>query len=319
MPVLKVEDLHLHYRTRRGSVRAVDGLNFEIERGQTLAVVGESGCGKTSMANAVLRILPRNVARFDGKVFLDGNNVMEYDGEKFRTEVRWTGISMVFQGAMNALNPVLRVGYQVAEPLIHHMDVEKEEGIEESEEALRKVGLPPGTASRYPHELSGGMKQRVVICMALILRPKLVILDEPTSALDVMTQANIINLLKELQKEHGLSYMFITHDLGLASELADRVAIMYAGRIAEIGSAESVYPKPLHPYTRRLIESVPRLKSNIVPESIPGTPPDLVKPPAGCRFRPRCSFAFEKCTQEPPYFGTTQLAACWLNEVPEAT
>lgn len=319
MPTLQVEELYLHYRTRRGAVRAVDGVGFKVERGRTLAVVGESGCGKSSTANAILRVLPRNVARLDGRVLLDGNDIMQYDGETFRRDVRWRGISMIFQGAMNALNPVLRVGYQVAEPLIYHMDVEKEEAIDEAEESLRKVGLPPGTGVRYPHELSGGMKQRCVIAMALVLRPRLVILDEPTSALDVMTQANIINLLKDLQKREGLSYIFITHDLALASELADGLAIMYAGRIAEIGNADAIYGKPLHPYTRRLLDSVPRLRSDVTPESIPGIPPDLVKPPPGCRFRPRCGYAFEKCTEDPPLFGNTHRAACWLPGVQEAT
>jgi peptide/nickel transport system ATP-binding protein len=319
MPILSLQDLHLFYRTRRGDVRAVDGISFDLDGGQTLAVVGESGCGKSSMANAILRVLPRNVARFDGKVFLDGIDVMEYDGETFRREVRWKGISMVFQGAMNALNPVLRIGYQVAEPMIHHLDIEKEEANDAARDSLAKVGLPPETARRYPHELSGGMKQRVVLAMALILRPRLIILDEPTSALDVMTQANIINLLKEVQKQEGLAYIFITHDLALASELADRISIMYAGRIAEIGDADDIYPRPLHPYTRRLLDSVPRLKSEVAPRSIPGTPPDLVKPPEGCRFRPRCEFAFEKCTETPPLFGVRQRAACWLPEVAEAS
>lgn len=319
MAVLSIEDLHLHYRTRRGPVRAVDGVNFEVDRGETLAVVGESGCGKSSTANAILRVLPRNVARFDGKVFLEGADVMEYDGETFRKEVRWKGISMVFQGAMNALNPVLRVGYQVAEPLIYHMDVNKAEAIEEAEQRLRSVGLPAETVDRYPHELSGGMKQRAVIAMAMILQPRLIILDEPTSALDVMTQANIMNLLKDLQKREGLSYIFITHDLALASELASHVAIMYAGQIAEIGSAEDVYPNPLHPYTQLLMDSVPRLRSDVNPKSIPGAPPDLTQPPEGCRFRPRCPYAFEKCTEDPPAFGTDQKAACWLPEVQEAS
>ena len=319
MATLQIEDLYLHYRTRRGAVRAVDGISLKIERGQTLAVVGESGCGKSSMANAILRVLPRNVARFDGHVVLDGNDVMAYDGETFRRDVRWKGISMIFQGALNALNPVIRVGQQVAEPLIYHMDAEKDEALAEANEALRKVGLPPRTVDRYPHELSGGMKQRVVIAMAMILRPRLMILDEPTSALDVMTQANIINLLKNLQKQEGLSYMFITHDLALASELADSLAIMYAGRIAEIGSADGIYPGPLHPYTRLLMSSVPRLRGELAPSSIPGTPPDLVNPPKGCRFRPRCPYAFDKCIETPPLFGNGQRAACWLLEVVGST
>jgi peptide/nickel transport system ATP-binding protein len=312
MAILNVKNLHLHYRTRRGPVRAVDGVDFEIERGKVLALVGESGCGKSSTANAILRVLPRNVARFEGEVQFNGSDIMEYDGETFRQKIRWVGISMVFQGAMNSLNPVLRVGYQVAEPLLYHLDVEKDEAIEEAEKALRKVGLPPGTVDRYPHELSGGMKQRAVIAMALILRPRLLILDEPTSALDVMTQANIMNLLKDLQKQENLSYIFITHDLALASELASHVAIMYAGQIVEIGAAEDIYGNPIHPYTQLLLESVPRLVADVTPKSIPGTPPDLVEPPEGCRFRPRCPYAFEKCTEDPPFFGTERHAACWL-------
>ena len=319
MPLLSVRDLHLYYRTSRGPVRAVDNVAFEMEKGQTLAMVGESGCGKTSTANAILRVLPRNINRFDGTVELDGENVMEYDHETFRKEVRWKSISMVFQGAMNTLNPVLKVGYQVGEPLIYHADAERSEAIEEAERALTSVGLPPDTVDRYPHELSGGMKQRAVIAMAIILHPRLIILDEPTSALDVMTQANIINLLKDLRSREGLSYIFITHDLGLASELADRVAIMYAGRIAEIGTAEEIYNDPLHPYTRMLMNSVPRLHSDVTPESIPGTPPDLVDLPEGCRFQERCPYAFEKCVQEPQLDGRKRLAACWLPEVQEAS
>ncbi|MEE9173602.1 MAG: ABC transporter ATP-binding protein [Thermoplasmata archaeon] len=319
MPLLSVRDLRLYYRTSRGPVRAVDNVAFEMEKGQTLAMVGESGCGKTSTANAILRVLPRNINRFDGTVELDGENVMEYDHETFRKEVRWKSISMVFQGAMNTLNPVLKVGYQVGEPLIYHADAERSEAIEEAERALTSVGLPPDTVDRYPHELSGGMKQRAVIAMAIILHPRLIILDEPTSALDVMTQANIINLLKDLRSREGLSYIFITHDLGLASELADRVAIMYAGRIAEIGTAEEIYNDPLHPYTRMLMNSVPRLHSDVTPVSIPGTPPDLVDLPEGCRFQERCPYAFEKCVQDPQLDGRKRLAACWLPEVQEAS
>ena len=295
MSTLGIEDLVLHYRTREGPVRAVDGLTFDLEKGHTLAIVGESGCGKTSTAIAILRLLPKNVARYDGTVMLDGTDVMKLSEEEFRKGVRWQGISMVFQGAMNALNPTVTVGSQVAEPLEVHSALESREARDRASEALSSVGLAGYVDKSYPHELSGGMKQRVIIAMALILKPKVVILDEPTSALDVMTQANIINLLKRLKREEQLSYIFITHDLSLASELADEVGVMYAGKFAEIGPAEKIYGDPQHPYTQALLKSVPRLRSSEPPVSITGVPPDLIDPPAGCRFHPRCAVAFEEC------------------------
>lgn len=310
--MLRVEDLYLYYRTSRGPVKAVDGVSFSLEPGTTLALVGESGCGKTSTASAITRTLPRNVDRYEGKVFLDGENIIEYEDEDFRKKVRWRKIAMVFQGAMNTLNPAIRVGLQVAEPLLVHLETEKDEALEAAEKALKSVGLPPYIARRYPHELSGGMKQRVVIATALILKPSVVILDEPTSALDIMTQANIINMLKELKVEEELSYLFITHDLALASELADHVGIMYAGKIAELAPSDAAYRTPRHPYTQLLLSSVPKLRSDEKPQSIPGIPPDLTDPPAGCRFSPRCPYVFEKCKQEPPLVGDAHLAACWL-------
>jgi peptide/nickel transport system ATP-binding protein len=312
--LLEVKGLSLYYRTSRGPVKAVDHIDFGLGEGETLAVVGESGCGKTSTASAILRVLPRNVHRYTGEVWLDGANVMEYSNEEFRTKVRWRGVSMVFQGAMNSLNPVMRVGYQVGEPLRVHLNAIRDEVDDQARRALQSVRLPDYIMERYPHELSGGMKQRVVIAMALIMRPKLVILDEPTSALDVMTQANIINVLKRLKREARLSYVFITHDLALASELADRVAIMYAGKIVEIGTAEEIYRDAKHPYTRLLLSSVPLLRGTRVPESIPGVPPDLINPPKGCHFRPRCPYAFERCGEEPPLAWGDRRAACWLME-----
>ncbi len=315
MALLTVEDLYLYYRTRRGPVRAVDGVSFSLNEGETLAIVGESGCGKSSLAYSIIRILPRNVYRYDGSVFFDNvGNLVTLDEEAMRTRVRWRGIAMVFQGAMNALNPVLKVGSQISETLMLHLDMSKEEAMGRAKRALEDVGLPPYVIDRYPHELSGGMKQRVVIGMALVMQPKLIILDEPTSALDVMTQANIINLLKKLKRELTLSYLFITHDLSLASELADRVAIMYAGRIVEIGSADDVFDNPIHPYTQRLLGSVPLLKVDREPTFIPGAPPDLASPPSGCRFHPRCPFANEKCSKEDPLlrpFGKEErMVAC---------
>ncbi len=253
--VLQVRNLYLHYETRKGPVKAVDNLNFDLERGHTLALVGESGCGKTSAAIAILRLLPKNVAKYDGHVLLEGRETMDLRDEEFRKQVRWRGISMVFQGAMNALNPTSKVGYQVAEPLMIHLDLRAEEAGARVREALNSVRLPEYVEKSYPHELSGGMKQRVIIAMALIMNPSIVILDEPTSALDVMTQANIINLLKRLKREENLSYIFITHDFSLASELADDVGIMYAGELVEIGPAEKIYTDPQHPYTKGLLGS----------------------------------------------------------------
>ncbi|TLZ58629.1 MAG: ABC transporter ATP-binding protein [Methanobacteriota archaeon] len=302
MPVLDIKNLILWYRTRKGPVHAVDDISFALEPGQTIALVGESGSGKTSTANAILRLLPKNVLRYEGKVVFDGQDVMEFDTEEFRKVVRWRGISMVFQGAMNSLNPTIRVGGQVAEPLMVHYDVDRDEAADQAIEALGKVGLSADTARRFPFELSGGMKQRVVIAMALILKPKVVILDEPTSALDVMTQTNIINLLKELKNTEHLSYIFITHDLGLASELADLVGIVYAGQLVEVGPAEGVFVKPKHPYTGKLLASVPRLRSEAAPDFIPGAPPDLTDPPPGCRFHLRCPVSFEKCGWSAPEF-----------------
>lgn len=312
MPLLSVRNLELHYRTRKGPVHAVDGVSFDLERGQSMALVGESGCGKTSTASALLRMLPRNVERYEGIVEIDGENVMTLDDEDFRKSVRWRRISMVFQGAMNALSPMIPVGRQVAEPLMVHLGAAREEAVGKAKDAMKSVGLPDHAVRQYAHELSGGMKQRVVIAMALVMKPSIVILDEPTSALDVMTQANIMNLLKGLAREESLSYIFITHDLGLSSELADVVGIMYAGRIVEIGSADEVFPRPRHPYTQKLLASAPKLRTEEKPESIRGVPPDLVKPPAGCRFHPRCPYVFEPCSlKEPPPFGPT-MATCWL-------
>ncbi|MDW8042107.1 MAG: ABC transporter ATP-binding protein [Nitrososphaerota archaeon] len=317
-PLLKVSDLTLKYSTRAGSVRAVDGVSFVVRPGETLALVGESGSGKSSTALAIIRILPRNVSDYSGSVVFNGMELMKMDDEEFRRKVRIGGISMVFQGAMNSLNPVLKVGFQVAESLIVNMDTPKQEALKRAEEALELVGLDRTVVQRYPHELSGGMKQRALIAMALITRPKLVILDEPTSALDVMTQANIMNLLKKLKAEMGLTYVFITHDLALASELADNIGVMYGGKIVELGPSDTVYGDPKHPYTKLLLESVPTLRADKPPTFIPGTPPDLINPPSGCRFHPRCPYFMKgKCELEVPKefrVDSAHFVACWLME-----
>ncbi|KYH42165.1 MAG: peptide ABC transporter ATPase [Candidatus Bathyarchaeota archaeon B26-2] len=313
--LLDVRNLHLYYATRKGVVKAVDDISLSLKRGETVAVVGESGCGKTSTARAIIRLLPRNVHLYRGSIILDGKNIMELDDERFRKDVRWKKISMVFQGAMNSLNPILKAGYQVAEPLMIHENMSKVEALKRAGEALRMVGIHESFIDRYPFELSGGMKQRVVIAMALITRPQIIILDEPTSALDVITQANIMNLLKKLKNELELSYIFITHDIALSSELADKVAVMYAGEIVEMADAETFYVKPSHPYAEKLMASVPTLRTDKQLDFIPGAPPSLIYPPPGCRFHPRCPYAFDKCMKERPTavdLGSGHYVKCWL-------
>jgi oligopeptide/dipeptide ABC transporter ATP-binding protein len=314
--LLKVEGLKLHYRTDRGPVRAVDGVDFEIRRNEATVVLGESGCGKTSLTKALLRMLPRNVHEYSGKVFFNGTDVMAISEERFRREVRWTKISMVMQAAMNALNPVVRVGDQVAEPLRMHKGWSKEKARNRAGEVFELVGLSTDFLQRYPFELSGGMRQRAVLAMALVTEPELVILDEPTSALDVLTQANIMNVLKRIKRDLGTSFLLITHDIGTSSELADRVALMYAGQIVEWSTADDFFLKPAHPYAKLLMASVPRLREIKHPDFIPGQPPNLLNPPAGCRFADRCPKRFEKCAENPHMIPVPEErnVRCWLYE-----
>lgn len=312
--LMEVKNLHLYFRTMHGIVKAVDDVTFNIERGKTLAVIGESGCGKSSLARAILRFLPRNVAIYKGSVILDGIDVMSLSDSEFDRKIRWTKISYVSQAAMNSLNPVIRVVDHLIEPLVLHKSINKKEAIEIARDMISLVGLPEEFLYRYPFELSGGMKQRVVIALALITKPEIVILDEPTSALDVMTQANILNLLKDLKSKTGISFIFITHDIGTSSEIADYVAVMYAGEIVELNKAEVVYIEPYHPYTKALLSSVPRLRESKAPSFIPGVPPSLINPPSGCRFRPRCPFVKSICREKPPLIMLNQnsYVRCWL-------
>ncbi|HID90709.1 TPA: ABC transporter ATP-binding protein, partial [Candidatus Bathyarchaeota archaeon] len=273
------------------------------------------GCGKTSLALAIMRLLPPNVHTYEGLLSFEGVDLMGLSDDEFRRRIRWRSISMVFQGAMSSLNPVIKVGHQVAEPMLLGGSVDKREAYREAMGLLEMVGLPREVFDRYPHELSGGMKQRVVIAMSLILGPKLVIMDEPTSALDVSVQAQIMNLLKRLKREQGLSMVYITHDIALASDICDRLTVMYAGEMVELGSAEQVLTSPSHPYTQKLLASIPRLRSDAKPTFIPGAPPDLIGLPSGCRFHPRCLYALELCRREAP--GTFQTdggheTRCWL-------
>ena len=312
-PLLRIEDLVLHFRTSKGIVQAVDGVAFELGYKDAVVVVGESGCGKTSLAKAILRLLPRNVAKYGGKIYLSGNELMGMNEDEFRENVRWVAMSLVPQAAMNSLNPVLKVGDQVAETLIIHLGADKNAALSEAKKMFEHVGVPVDFINRYAIELSGGMRQRVALAMALMAAPPLVILDEPTSALDVLTQANIMNVLKRIKQELDVSFILITHDISTSSELAERVAVMYAGQIVETSDAARFFVKPLHPYSQKLMASVPRLHGNQEPEFIPGQPPSLLDPPTGCRFAARCASRFEKCVEDPPTFQRMGIGVkCWL-------
>ncbi len=314
-PLLKVEDLHLYFSTTFGIVRAVEGVSFSLERGSSLAIIGESGCGKTSLARSILRLLPQNIHTYKGKVFLEGTDIMAFSEKRFRRQVRWEKISMVPQAAMNSLNPVLKVGFQVAEPLLREQKTGREEAYERAREVFRIVGIPVDFLDRYAFELSGGMRQRAIIAMALISNPALVILDEPTSALDVLTQANIMNALKKIKMELNQNFILITHDIATSSELADEVICMYAGQLVEHSRAGRFYRKPLHPYAQKLMASVPTLRQDKKPDFIVGQPPSLFNPPKGCRFALRCHKKFDRCREEPPLFSFgDETVKCWLYE-----
>ncbi len=315
--MLEVKNLKTYFYTTKGIVKAVDGVSFKLNKGEVLGIAGESGCGKSTTAYSLIRLVPPPGKIVDGELIFEGRDILKLSEEDFRKQIRWKKISMVFQGAMNALNPVYTIGDQIAEVLMLHKQMTKEEAMKEVYKLLEMVGIDPKRAKSYPHELSGGMKQRVVIAMALALRPPLVIADEPTTALDVVVQAQIMNLLKRLQREHQMSIILITHDLSLIAEMAEKVAIMYAGKIVELGTAEQVFLNPQHPYTRGLLASIPRLTGDIHKlEFIPGVPPDLSNPPPGCRFAPRCKFKFEPCDKEEPPVTEVEpghYVSCWLH------
>lgn len=313
--VLRVENLKVYYYTLRGVVRAVDNVSLTLNRGETLGIAGESGCGKSTLAWSFLRLVPPPGRIVDGRIVIDGIDVTKLDYEELR-KVRWRKVSMIFQGAMNALNPVMPIWLQIAEPFIYHLGMSKEEAYTRAVELLGMVGLDESFAKRYPHELSGGQKQRVVIAMAIALKPDVLIADEPTTALDVVVQAQILNLLKKLVRETGVSLIIISHDLSVIAELADKIAIMYGGKIIEYGPSEKIYRNPQHPYTKALLKAIPRLRAPRMKLSyIPGQPPDLRAPPPGCRFHPRCKQAMDICSrQEPPIVEVEpgQRVACWL-------
>lgn len=320
MALLEIEDLKTYYYTLRGPVRAVDGVTLSLERREVLGIAGESGCGKSTLAWSILGMVPPPGRIVSGSIVVDGIDITKLSEDELRRRIRWKKVSMIFQGAMNSLNPVYTAGAQIEEVLTYHGRMSKVEARRRVYELLESVGLDRSIANRYPHELSGGQKQRVVIAMALALEPDIVIADEPTTALDVVVQAQILNLMKRLQREKGISIILITHDLAVIAEMSDNIAIMYAGKIVEYGSSEQIFYKPRHPYTHLLMKAVPKLKGP--KESliyIPGQPPDLINPPRGCRFAPRCPYAMEICREDPPEFKPEprHMSACWLEKYPE--
>ena len=316
MSVLSVRDLEVTYATQAGPIPAVRGVSFDIEKGEVLGLAGESGCGKSTVVNAILRLLPAG-AKTSGEVLLNGEDVLSMTAGRLRA-VRWTAASVVFQGAMHALNPVQRIGDQLAESIVIHRLSGEKEAIVRAGDLLEKVGLPPRRLRDYPHELSGGQKQRVMIAMALTCSPNLIIADEPTTALDVMVQAQVLKLLHELQLEMGLAMLFITHDLSVLVEVCDRLAIMYAGKIVEEGPSKPVFENPAHPYTKALADAFPAIgdaRFRKAPSGLGGDPPQPDAIPPGCSFHPRCPVAFDECPTVVPELyeaGESRRAACLL-------
>ena len=315
MSILDVQGLKMYYSTLKGDVKAVDNINLKVEKGVALGLVGESGCGKTTFALSILRLLPWNGRIVDGRIMFHGTDIVSMDESEFNKEYRWKRLSYVFQGAMNALNPVFRTGDQIAEAILIHEDVERNEAMDRTRELFSLVGIDPERVTNYPHELSGGMKQRAMIAMALACNPEFIIADEPTTALDVIVQAQTLQVINDLRKKLGLTMMLITHDLSVVAQTCTKCAIMYAGKILEYADIDTVFSDPAHPYTKALIGAFPSIKeSRRELESIDGAPPNLLDPPKGCRFRPRCPYSMDICTEEPEFMelGVGHNAACHL-------
>jgi peptide/nickel transport system ATP-binding protein len=317
MALLEVKNLKMYYEVMRGYVKAVDDVSFQVNTGESLGLAGESGCGKTSAVLSIIRLLPWNGKILEGNVTFAGKDLLKMSDAEFREKIRWKKISMIFQGAMNALHPTYTIGHQIVEAILKHEDISREEALERATKLIELVGMEPSKVDRYPHELSGGMKQRAVTAMALACNPDLVIADEPTTALDVIVQAQVLNVMKELRSRLDISMIVISHDLSLISETCNKIAIMYAGKIVESGDIVHIYKEPLHPYTEKLITAFPSVvgpKTEL--SSISGFPPDLLKPPPGCRFHPRCPYAKEICRKkEPPLIEVKRknhLTACHL-------
>ena len=309
MVFLTINGLSSRYSSINGPVYAVDDVDFSLEDGESIGIAGESACGKSTLGLSIIRML--SGGKTEGKILFEDESILNLSESDFDKKFRWKKISMIFQGAMNSLDPVFTIDEQFIEILKqHNFQGDSHKLILD---AINSVSLDEHVLKKYPHELSGGMKQRVIIAMALLLKPKFVIADEPTTALDVLIQAQIVNLLKNLKKG-GMSFMLITHDLAVLSEIANKIGIMYGGQMVEFGSSEEIYKNPKHPYTQGLLESIPTLKGNI-PKYIKGIPPSLLDTPTECRFIDRCPLVIEKCKQLPPKFKTkTGYVRCWLYE-----
>lgn len=331
--ILDIKDLRVSFHTYAGEVQSVRGTTFHLNKGETLAVVGESGCGKTVTSKAIMRLLPEPMPaeiKEGSQIMFDGKNVLDMNEKELR-ELRGSDISMIFQDPMTSLNPTMIVGKQIAESLIIHRGMNKSEAMAEAVKMLELVNIPNADkrARQYPHEFSGGMRQRAMIAIALACNPKILIADEPTTALDVTIQAQIMELIGELQEKLGTAVILVTHDLGVVADVADRIQVMYAGQIIERGTVDEIFYNPQHPYTWALLQSVPRLgtKNKDVLYSLHGTPPDLIKPPVGCPFAARCEYCMEICKEAMPevtVLSDTQEVSCWLKhpmapkvEVPE--
>lgn len=316
--VLTVENLSTHFITDKGTVKAVEDVSFSVKKGEMLGLIGESGCGKTTVAQSILRLIEYPGKVVSGKVGLSGKDILNLS-QKQLEKVRWKEISVIPQSAMNSLNPVYTVGEQIMESILIHENVSRQEALKRTCDLLEMVGIDKTRWKSYPHEFSGGMKQRVAIAMALSCNPKLIISDESTTGLDVLTQAQVIALIKRLQKEFHLSVIIISHDLPMVTAICDRIAIMYAGKIVEWASTSEIVNKPRHPYSQGLLHATPDLAhpdKEVI--SIPGTVPNLLHPPKGCRFQSRCSYAMDRCTQESPPLvevASGHYSACFLEEV----
>ena len=311
MSFISVENLTTRYNVSKGLVHALEDVSFSIELGESIGIAGESACGKSTLGLSIIRMIS-NGKIYSGKIQFDGKSLLDIPNPDFDKSIRWKEISMVFQGAMNSLDPVFTIQQQFEEILKqHNFEGDIKQTINQS---LNSVNLDESILKKFPHELSGGMKQRVVIAMALILKPKFVIADEPTTALDVVIQAQIVNLFKKLKKD-GQSFMIISHDLSILSEVAEKIGIMYGGRMVEFGDSTEIFLEPKHPYTKGLIESIPVLTKDTKPKFIPGIPPNLVNPEEGCKFYDRCPEAMDKCKKDPPKIKTDSgYVLCWLYE-----